>query len=409
MGFQTEVSYFPIRGCEFDDNEKSLAVAHEGGFSMFDLIDPNNIVKMYTNDREEFKYMLRCKRLANSALILYVKRQNRRRIVFYDFQNKKFVFELNMPSQIFDFKVIRNRLAVAIENEVLIYSLKPSVHFLYQVFSNKKTPAGRIIDLALGKTSILAYSPHFPKEYNLHGLVTIFNADIMKEQETIRAHHAPLAMFKLNKDGTKIATASIKGTIIRVFDTMTGGLLFEFARGYARNVSIKSLAFSPDSEFLVASSETETVHIFKCFNKPIYLQGDKLFGDPSNQQYFNNLAKAAIAYLPNELAKACGRMPEHAKIRLGSNDGNRNLVGIANDKHGLPSVYVITMEGTFYRYNLPFDGGECKLKGVIKINVEKGGERPFGLEYYPSDYHLQIKLPQTEAVVDEDENEYEII
>ena len=51
--------------------------------------------------------------------------------------------------------------------------------------------------------------------------------------------------------------------MIRVHDVSSGQLLYEFRRGYARCVSIFSLAFSVDSLFLCASSNTETVHIFK--------------------------------------------------------------------------------------------------------------------------------------------------
>lgn len=54
-----------------------------------------------------------------------------------------------------------------------------------------------------------------------------------------------------------------QGTVIRVHDVSIGQLLYEFRRGFARCVSIYSLSFSSDSVFLCASSNTETVHIFK--------------------------------------------------------------------------------------------------------------------------------------------------
>jgi autophagy-related protein 18 len=79
----------------------------------------------------------------------------------------------------------------------------------------------------------------------------------------IPAHDGPLAALSFNSSGTKLATASEKGTVIRVFSVTDGAKLFEFRRGVKRCVSIYSLAFSPDSLFLSASSNTETVHIFK--------------------------------------------------------------------------------------------------------------------------------------------------
>jgi autophagy-related protein 18 len=79
----------------------------------------------------------------------------------------------------------------------------------------------------------------------------------------IPAHDSPLAALGFSSTGTKVATASEKGTVIRVFLVDDGSKLYEFRRGVKRCVSISSLAFSMDSNFLCCSSNTETVHVFK--------------------------------------------------------------------------------------------------------------------------------------------------
>lgn len=65
-----------------------------------------------------------------------------------------------------------------------------------------------------------------------------------------------------------LATASNKGTVIRVFGLPQGTRLFEFRRGVTRCVTIYSLAFSEDSAYLCSSSNTETVHVFKLEKAP---------------------------------------------------------------------------------------------------------------------------------------------
>jgi WD40 repeat protein len=79
----------------------------------------------------------------------------------------------------------------------------------------------------------------------------------------IPAHDSPLAALSFDWHGTKLATASEKGTVIRVFTVPQGKRLFEFRRGLKRNATIYSLSFSPDSLFLSASSHLETIHIFR--------------------------------------------------------------------------------------------------------------------------------------------------
>lgn len=98
------------------------------------------------------------------------------------------------------------------------------------------------------------------------GEVQIFDAVNLHAKTMIPAHESPLAAIAFNPTGTEIATASEKGTVIRVFNVHDGAKLFEFRRGMKRCVSIASLSFSTCSKYLCCSSNTETVHIFKLEN-----------------------------------------------------------------------------------------------------------------------------------------------
>lgn len=44
-------------------------------------------------------------------------------------------------------------------------------------------------------------------------------------------HTTAVTQMVLNQSGTRLATSSEKGTMVRVFDTMTGKKLSEFRRG----------------------------------------------------------------------------------------------------------------------------------------------------------------------------------
>jgi WD40 repeat protein len=65
----------------------------------------------------------------------------------------------------------------------------------------------------------------------------------------------------LNYSGLLLATASEKGTLIRIFICETGQLVQELRRGAERAI-IYSLAFNSESNKVSCSSDKGTVHIF---------------------------------------------------------------------------------------------------------------------------------------------------
>jgi WD40 repeat protein len=78
----------------------------------------------------------------------------------------------------------------------------------------------------------------------------------------MEAHEGSLRGLALTADGSKLATASTKGTVIRVWDVATAVCLQEFRRGVER-ATITCLAWSWDYVWLSCTSDKGTVHIFQ--------------------------------------------------------------------------------------------------------------------------------------------------
>lgn len=98
---------------------------------------------------------------------------------------------------------------------------------------------------------------------NEYGELQIYDAEKMHVKIKIKAHDSPLSAFNFSPNGQLIATASEKGTVIRVFCVKNGQKVHEFRRGMKRCARIASLNFSNCSNYLCVSSNTETVHVFK--------------------------------------------------------------------------------------------------------------------------------------------------
>ncbi|CAN1852413.1 Autophagy-related protein 18c [Linum perenne] len=103
-------------------------------------------------------------------------------------------------------------------------------------------------------TSVLA----LPGLYRGQVRIEHFGLNLVK---LVNAHDNHIACLTLTMDGLLLATASTKGTLIRIFNTMDGTRLQEVRRG-VNGAEIYGIALSPDVQWLAVSSDKGTVHIF---------------------------------------------------------------------------------------------------------------------------------------------------
>lgn len=97
---------------------------------------------------------------------------------------------------------------------------------------------------------------------NRVGDAIIFDLHSLQPLAVIEAHKSALSAMCLSSDGQLLATASEKGTIVRIFNVETGLKLYQFRRG-TYPTTIHSLSFSESKNYVVATSASGTVHIFR--------------------------------------------------------------------------------------------------------------------------------------------------
>eukprot|EP00009_Paramoeba_aestuarina_P001815 CAMPEP_0201507796 /NCGR_PEP_ID=MMETSP0161_2-20130828/1356_1 /ASSEMBLY_ACC=CAM_ASM_000251 /TAXON_ID=180227 /ORGANISM="Neoparamoeba aestuarina, Strain SoJaBio B1-5/56/2" /LENGTH=284 /DNA_ID=CAMNT_0047902267 /DNA_START=99 /DNA_END=950 /DNA_ORIENTATION=+ len=172
-------------------------------------------------------------------------------MIWDDYQNKC-IAELEFKSPVKAVRLRKDRIVVALETKVYIYNFTDLR--LMTSFETTNNPTG-LIALSPKENNTVLVCPGLEPG---HARIELF--DVPKTHNII-AHETGLACVALNMDGTLLATASEKGTLVRIYDTASGELLRELRRGSGQ-AQIYSIKFSPDSKFLLVTSDTGTIHLF---------------------------------------------------------------------------------------------------------------------------------------------------
>ena len=182
------------------------------------------------------------------------------KVIVWEDEIQKIACEIEVKSDVLAVKLKRDRIVIVLLEEVYVYTFEPEPKVLFS-FSTCSNPTA-LTDMST--TTPLLVIPSIDKGQIC--LINIGDDYPNSQMRLIPAHTSKLALLNLNMQGTMVATASEKGTLIRIFDTHTCLLLYELRRGtqYAR---IYSVAFNQLSTKVCVTSDTKTVHIFSLDSK----------------------------------------------------------------------------------------------------------------------------------------------
>lgn len=167
------------------------------------------------------------------------------------------ICELSFVGTVLSVQLNRVRLVVGLESKLHVFDLK-TMRMLHSL----DTPPNPTGTFALSPSSQHCFLA-FPSSAENKGDVVIYDAMNLRVSLAIRAHTTPVRCMAFNSDGTLLATASGKGTVVRLFAIPSGRKIASFRRG-SYPAAVNGLCFNEDSSFLgVSSSDSTTVHIFK--------------------------------------------------------------------------------------------------------------------------------------------------
>ncbi|KAL7372444.1 hypothetical protein ABVT39_016604 [Epinephelus coioides] len=321
----------------FNQDTTSLSVGTKTGYRLFSVTAVDKLDCIHEGECPDV-YIV--ERLFSSSLVVVVSLSMPRRMNVYHFKKGTEICNYSYSNNILSVRLNRQRLVVCLEESIYIHNIK-DMKLLKTLLNTPTNPTGLCALSVNHSNSYLAY----PGSATI-GEITVYDANNLSTLTLIQAHDSPLAALTFNASGSKLASASEKGTVIRVFSVPEGQRLFEFRRGMK----------SADAQFLCASSNTETVHIFK-LEQHSPSQDEE---SPTWSAYVGKMFTAASTYLPAQVSDMMHQDRAFATVRLNM-FGLKNICALATIQK-LPRLLVASSDGFLYIYNVdPQDGGECVL------------------------------------------------
>ena len=269
------------------------------------------------------------------------------KVILWDDSQERVISELRFTSYIKNIKLKRNKIFIVCQIKIYVFTFENFTNI--DTISTYDNPKGIIGISQAGNNNIIAYPD--PK----CGSVTIKNYD-NQATTTISAHQSQIACLSMNRDGSLLATASIKGTLIRIYRTSDSMLIQELRRG-SEKAEIYSIAFDINSKYLACSSDRGTIHIFVLKNDNNNNNEEKGENLKSTFGTFLSFFNVKNEYLNSEWSFAQFKIPS-----------SKAIVAFGPDN----TIIVITAEGKYFQANFDVKvGGSCtKLQEKIIMDNE---------------------------------------
>ncbi|KAF2236004.1 putative phosphatidylinositol 3,5-bisphosphate-binding protein [Viridothelium virens] len=171
------------------------------------------------------------------------------KVIIWDDRKKTKVLTLEFRAAIQRVRISRTHIVVVLLNSVNLYKFSTTPEKL-GAFETTNNPFGLC---CLGKR-LLCFPGRTPGHVQLVELAS-------RNISILPAHSAPLRALDLSPDEAVCATASEKGTLLRVWSTANCSRLAELRRG-VDPAAVFSLAISPNSTYLAVTSDKSTLHLF---------------------------------------------------------------------------------------------------------------------------------------------------
>ena len=324
----------------FNQDSTCFACGKENGFVVYDCDPPRERFSRLSQDQSEPSGVGIIEMLFRSNIFAIVgggqnPKYSRNTLMIWDDFQSKCIAELEFKAPVTGVKLRREIILVTIVDKAYLYKFVDLE--LIKSYDTHPNPGG-IAAMTVGANTVIALPG------NVLGTVIVHNHHL-DSQHTITAHSNALSALALNSNGQQLATASERGTLIRIWDTITRDKLREFRRGL-EVVSITSLTFDLDTSRLAVCSDKGTAHVFSL------LQDTEKENRKSNLLYISGYLPA---YFSSEWSLVSFQIPPNSICTFSNNS--------------VDTVYVITADGKFLKYVYNIETASAKCMEIIVIDT----------------------------------------
>jgi hypothetical protein len=243
-----------IRSLSFTQNREFLCASLNTGFAVFSTNPWASVIHCPMPD--QITNLAIAFPQSNLAVFAGSKGQrsfSERSVCVYDWSKQRPISDIECSEAVSNILGVGAIFVLVFPFEVRLYNYNPpSLTAQFHCATNPAAPC----DVA--ERDSQAFVALTGRQVGYLKIVSISSAS--DYHEVIAANH-PLTMIRFNRDATFVATASERGTLIRIINAVTGDIVGELRRG-SFHANIVSLAFAPQGKFLVAYSDRGTIHLF---------------------------------------------------------------------------------------------------------------------------------------------------
>lgn len=235
----------------FNQTEKYACFGTSIGFYVYSL---NPLKKILSRKIDSGISLV--KMLYESNILIFVGKTDtglypNNKLIIWDDSKKTVLGEISYNSPIKNINLTKEYIVVLLEKKIYIYTFE-SLHL-------KKT-----IDISPHVNNLMCMGLE-NSEYLVFPGDKVGSVSITKLSEdysaTIQAHNSNIESLYISNNGEYIVTASEKGTLIRIFSTLTCEKINEFRRG-CDPTKIIDLRLNNNNSILLVSSIKGTIHLY---------------------------------------------------------------------------------------------------------------------------------------------------